>query len=149
MALILVTGGADGFGRAVGDWLAANGAGRVVLASRSTVSSTLQSDGPINRDASSRRDQTARLYSDALETIARSGRPLRGIVHAAVVYDDAILADMTPERVCRVLAPKIDGGLNLTRAVEDSGSQLDFFVSFSSLAQVVGWAGQSKLCGCQ
>jgi acyl carrier protein len=51
---------------------------------------------------------------------------------------------MTADQICRVLEPKIDGALNLARAVENSGAQLDFFVSFSSLAQVVGWAGQSN-----
>ena len=73
-----------------------------------------------------------------------SEKPLRGIVHAAVAYDDALLASMTEDRIRRALAPKIEGGLDLTRAVESAGAQLDFFVSFSSLAQVVGWAGQSN-----
>ena len=139
----LVTGGVDGFGRTVGEWLAANGAGRVVLASRSTGTSKGKSGSgtikTLRLDVSDTESVT-----DALQSMTGSDKPLRGIVHAAVVYDDALLANMTADQICRVLEPKIDGALNLARAVENSGAQLDFFVSFSSLAQVVGWAGQSN-----
>ncbi len=139
----LVTGGVDGFGRTVGEWLAANGAGRVVLASRSTGTSIGKSgSGTIE---TLRLDVTdSESVTDALQLMTGSDKPLRGIVHAAVIYDDALLEDMTPDQICRVLEPKVDGALNLVRAVENCGAQLDFFVSFSSLAQVVGWAGQSN-----
>ena len=139
----LVTGGTSGFGRAVGEWLAARGAGRVILASR---------NADLGKDKScSAKIKTlcldvtdAEQVADAVASMTKSDKPLRGIIHAAVVYDDALLSNMTTDRICRVLAPKIEGALNLNRAVASSGAQLDFFVSFSSLAQVVGWTGQSN-----
>ncbi len=141
----LVTGGTRGFGLAVGRWLAARGAGRVVLASRS---------GAISRDAAvdtSGAMETLRLdvtsageVEAAVTRLSRAEKPLRGIVHAAVAYDDARLAGMDTARIDRVLAPKIAGALNLTRAVEACAAALDHFVTFSSLAQVAGWPGQSN-----
>ncbi|MBU1210553.1 MAG: type I polyketide synthase [Alphaproteobacteria bacterium] len=139
----LVTGGAGGFGCAVGEWLSARGAGRVVLASRSAQTGAQQSEPA--RIETLRLDVTdAGAVASAIHSLAACDKPLRGIVHAAVVYDDALLTNMTAKRIRQVLAPKIAGGLNLTRALEGCGAQLDFFVSFSSLAQVVGWAGQSN-----
>lgn len=139
----LVTGGVEGFGRAVGEWLARCGAGRVVLASRSAETGMPGCEGPVIETL--RLDVTDEAaVNGSVASLTSCGKPLRGIVHAAVVYDDALVANMGEERIGRVLAPKISGGINLTRAVEKAGSELDFFVSFSSLAQVVGWAGQSN-----
>ena len=144
-ATYLVTGGTRGFGRAVGQWLAERGAGRVVLASRS---------GRLEADTENVRHHaietlaldvtSADAVERAIADLAASAKPLRGIFHAAVEYDDALLADMTEARTDRVLAPKIDGALNLTRAVLACGAEIDQFVMFSSLAQVVGWPGQSN-----
>jgi acyl carrier protein len=79
-----------------------------------------------------------------IHRLAAHGPALKGIVHAAVAYDDALLSDMTRERLAGVLAPKVAGAINLTRAVLERGIALDHFVSFSSLAAVIGWAGQSN-----
>ena len=76
--------------------------------------------------------------------LAASAFPLCGIVHAAVAYHDALLGDMTNEKVDDVLAPKLTGAVNLTNAVLAHDFRLEFFVSFSSMAQVVGWPGQSN-----
>ncbi len=51
---------------------------------------------------------------------------------------------MTRAKIDAVLATKVAGGLNLTRAVLTAGAKLDFFLSLSSLAQVTGWRGQSN-----
>ena len=123
----LVTGGVSGFGRAVGEWLVAHGAGRVMLASRNT--STSEGKTGSGRIETLRLDVTdAESVTDALQSMTGSDKPLRGIVHAAVVYVDAVLEHMTAYQICRVLEPKIVGSLNLARAVENSGAQLDFFV---------------------
>jgi NAD(P)-dependent dehydrogenase (short-subunit alcohol dehydrogenase family)/acyl carrier protein len=77
-------------------------------------------------------------------SLTHTDKPLRGIVHAAVAYADALLPAMSADKVRNVLAPKIAGAINLTRAVEQASSRLDFFVTFSSLAQTIGWPGQSN-----
>lgn len=141
----LITGGTRGFGLEVGHWLAERGAGRVVLASPS---------GKIADDERRRWGDQVEVVAldvgepeqvrDLLDRLQAGAMPLRGIVHAAVAYDDALLADMTPRQIDRVLAPKVAGAVNLTRALRDGGHDLDFFVSFSSMAQVIGWPGQSN-----
>jgi phthiocerol/phenolphthiocerol synthesis type-I polyketide synthase C len=66
---------------------------------------------------------------------------LRGVVHAAGVIDDAMVANLTARQLERVLAPKIDGARHLDAAT--AGDALDLFVVFSSAAALVGNAGQS------
>ncbi len=137
----LVTGGIHGFGRAIGQWLAAQGAGRVVLASRGA---TREADADASIETLHLDVTDSAAVERTVAVLANAPKPLRGIVHAAVVYDDAMLDHMTPARARRVMAPKIDGAINLTRAVEHTGTKLDFFVSCSSLAQVTGWPGQAN-----
>ncbi|MFP8888076.1 type I polyketide synthase, partial [Streptomyces mangrovi] len=66
-------------------------------------------------------------------------RPLTAVVHTAAVLDDGVVEALTPERVDRVLRPKVDGALNLhalTRHLD-----LSAFVLFSSLSGTLGGAG--------
>lgn len=67
--------------------------------------------------------------------------PLRGIVHAAATLDDGLILQQTPERFARVMAAKALGALNLDQLTHHSN--LDLFVSFSSIAGTLGSAGQS------
>ncbi len=147
----LVTGGTDGFGFEVGLWLAGRGAGHVVLASRTGAVSPENAERVEELVTTGAKIEFASLdVADFgqvrlfIDRFAGSGETLRGVIHAAAVYDDALLPDLTAEKFDRVLAPKVRGSVNLTRAIKDSRCSLDFFVSFSSLAQVVGWTGQAS-----
>src|SRR5262249_29728075 len=68
--------------------------------------------------------------------IAKSGAPLRGIVHAAGVLDDGVMLQQTWERFAKVMAPKVDGAWRLHEATRDL--PLDFFVCFSSIGSLTG-----------
>ncbi|MFD7284093.1 SDR family NAD(P)-dependent oxidoreductase, partial [Streptomyces sp. NPDC059862] len=66
-------------------------------------------------------------------------RPLTAVVHTAAVLDDGVVEALTPERVDRVLRPKVDGALNLHALTEHL--DLSAFVLFSSLSGTLGGAG--------
>lgn len=144
----LVTGGLGGFGLALARWTIERGAGRVVLASRSGAGTdevqravaALQDTGATVEVA--RLDVTRRADLDALlDDIRRSGPPLRGVFHAAMVLDDGAILKLDAERLNRVQAPKIRGAWNLHGAT--AGDPLDHFVLFSSVSAVAGTPGQA------
>jgi acyl carrier protein len=77
-----------------------------------------------------------------LAGIRHSMPPLRGLVHAAMVLDDALLPQLDEERMRKVMAPKMVGAWNLHAHTLDD--PLDFFVSFSSLTSMIGNPGQGN-----
>ncbi|MEV6800401.1 beta-ketoacyl synthase N-terminal-like domain-containing protein [Micromonospora rifamycinica] len=81
----------------------------------------------------SRRDDVAAL-------LARH-RPT-GVVHTAGVLDDGVIEALTPQRLARVFAPKVDAVRHLDELTRDL--DLDAFVVFSSGSGVFGSPGQGN-----
>ncbi|NUW36303.1 KR domain-containing protein, partial [Nonomuraea sp. SMC257] len=65
---------------------------------------------------------------------------LGGVVHTAGVLDDSVVEGLTPERMDTVLAPKADAAWHL----HELSGDVSLFVLFSSLAGVLGNAGQGN-----
>jgi acyl transferase domain-containing protein/NADP-dependent 3-hydroxy acid dehydrogenase YdfG/acyl carrier protein len=150
-ATYIVTGGLRGFGVSVADWLSENGAGRVVLVSRRTDVESDVAESIAKMKARGTDIVAASIDVTNPEAVAaliaqhvRSDMPLRGIVHGAAVIEDGFISQLDPDRVRRVIRPKVAGAWNLHRALVASGAELDFFVSFSSLAQFIGSGGQGN-----
>ncbi len=76
-----------------------------------------------------------------LGTIDREMPPLYGVVHAAGVIEGATLARLPAEQFRRVLAGKASGALHLHALTVDR--PLGFFVLYSSIASLIGAAGQA------
>src|SRR5690606_31445349 len=62
------------------------------------------------------------------------------VFHLAGVLDDGLVIAQTPERLAAVMAPKVLGAQHLDELLADQ--PLEAFVLFSSLAGVLGGAGQ-------
>lgn len=72
-------------------------------------------------------------------------KPLRGIVHSAMVLHDAPFSRLTPSDFRKAADPKVRGAYNLHQASLSlpNPKQLDFFVVLSSVSGVFGQFGQS------
>jgi polyketide synthase 2/polyketide synthase 5 len=68
------------------------------------------------------------------------GLPLRGMVHGAMVLDDASITNISDDQLERVWAPKVTGAWRLHEAT--AGLALDWFVLYSSMASLIGNPGQ-------
>ncbi|WP_413253380.1 type I polyketide synthase [Streptomyces violaceus] len=68
--------------------------------------------------------------------------PLTGVVHAAGVLDDGVIASLTQERIGAAFRPKVDAALMLHELTRDMN--LSAFVLFSSAAGVIGGPGQGN-----
>ncbi|WP_062213604.1 type I polyketide synthase [Streptomyces sp. NBRC 109706] len=73
---------------------------------------------------------------------AEHGR-LDGVVYAAGVIEDRLVAEKTPESFRRVFATKVDGARTLLAALETLPGQPRFLVLFGSIAGALGNRGQS------
>ncbi len=147
-ATYLVTGGFGGVGLHVLDWLAAGGARHLAVIGRSAPGTAaaaqieqLYRGGvqvvPLQGDVSSA-DDLAR----ALRQCEALLPALRGVIHCAGVLDDGVLSAQTWSRFETVFAPKVAGTWNLHQATREM--PLDFFVTFSAAASLLGSAGQAN-----
>ena len=147
----VVTGGTGALGLLLGQWLLDRGAGHVVLLSRSGTPSSTKAWADLEAQQETRvvvkkcdvADQLA-VRSILLEIHHRTA-PVKGVMHAAGVLRDALLADQTDHAFDEVWQPKAAGAMNLhNTVVNDLGSRLDLFVMFSSVTALLGNAGQAN-----
>ncbi|MFF8098066.1 type I polyketide synthase [Streptomyces sp. NPDC016675] len=137
---VLLTGGTGALGAKVARLLAERGATRVVVASRR---------GPAAPGASDLVADLAERGCDAVvvpcdlsdrgavaELLER--HPVTAVVHAAGIVDDGVLDALTPERLAAVL----DAKAHSADALDELTGELTDFVVFSSVAGVIGSAGQ-------
>ena len=68
--------------------------------------------------------------------------PLSGVIHAAGVIDDVVIASLTPQRLDTVLRAKIDAAWHLHELTRQM--DLSVFVMFSSIAGTLGAPGQAN-----
>ncbi|MGV4886483.1 SDR family NAD(P)-dependent oxidoreductase [Streptomyces viridosporus] len=144
----LVTGGLSGLGAATARRLADRGARHLVLLSRRGPDAP---EAPaLLRELADRGVHVTAHAADVteeaavrrvIEAVDATGHPLRGVVHAAMHMDDAVLSDLTDDRFAAVLAPKAAGAALLDRLTADR--DLDLFLVHSSVSAGIGNPGQA------
>ena len=144
--LHVVIGGTSGFGLATAAWLVERGARYLVLASRS---GTLTDEARAQVDALQAAGATIEIVrldvtdGPAVRRMVGSlatQRPIKGIIHAAMVLDDRRLDEMDRAAVEGVLRPKIDGAHALVDAL--GGHAIDYLLLYSSATTLLGNPGQ-------
>ncbi len=146
-AAYLVTGGISGFGLETARWLAQHGAGQLVLLSRRGAATPGADEAVAAIEAAGAQvivlacDVTDRA---ALVAVLADPRllPLKGVFHAAMVIDDALIANLDPERMRQVLMPKVKGGWNLHELTRERA--LEHFMLYSSVTTSIGNPGQAN-----
>lgn len=146
-AAYLVTGGLTGFGLETARWLARHGAGQLVLLSRRGAA-TPGADEAL-AGIRSLGAQALALACDVTDSDALAGvlqqvelLPIKGVFHAAMVIDDALIANLDSGRMSGVLDPKVKGAWNLHE--QTRGLPLDHFVLYSSITTYIGNPGQAN-----
>jgi phthiocerol/phenolphthiocerol synthesis type-I polyketide synthase D len=141
----IITGGLGGLGLVVTRWLASKGAGRLVLNGRTPPSESQQR--ALEEVASGTEIvfvpgdiASAGVAEQLVAAAEQTGRPLRGVMHAAGVSADGVVAALTREDLERVWSPKVAGALRLHAAT--ATRPLDWWVGFSSMASLLGLPGQ-------
>jgi acyl transferase domain-containing protein len=146
-ATYLITGGFGGLGLQLARWLVDHGARHLALLGRRglpddarAVLKELEQCGariiPIKADVAIAAD-----VSRALDEL-RAFPPLAGVVHAAGLLDDGLIAHQSWPRFAASMAPKVEGAWHLHRMTPECA--LDFFVMFSSAVSMLGGAGQGN-----
>ena len=144
----LITGGLGGLGLAVARWMIERGARHLALVGRHEPAPEAEAVVRMLRGSGAEVTVFAAdvasesQLAGVLSHIGERMPPLRGVVHAAGVLDNAPIVNLDAERMARVMAPKVEGAWNLHRATERL--PLDFFVLFSSAVSVLGSPGQGN-----
>ena len=148
-ASYLITGGFGGFGLTVAEWMVERGARNLILMGRRGPQSeeALQALKAMEeagaRVAIAKADVSNREDVHGVVCRIQQGMPpLRGIIHTAMVLEDAAVLQLTLPSLHRVMDPKCAGAWNLHEAT--LGQPLDFFVLFGSMAALVGSPGQAN-----
>lgn len=145
----LVTGGLSGFGLASAQWLIKRGVRSLVLAGRrgaatpgaQELQQQLQEQGcQVELAACDVTDYAAVLA--LVEQIQANARPLTGVLHAAAVFDDRLVANMDQDSLDKVLQTKLVGAWNLHQATK--AVPLSHFVLYSSVTTAIGNPGQAN-----
>jgi acyl transferase domain-containing protein/acyl carrier protein len=140
----LITGGLGALGLRAARWLVQHGAKQLVLLGRRGPSADAEAvlRDLAQHDIRVRTIQVDIADLDALRHVVADITDLRGIIHAAGVLDDGVLAEQTWQRFEQVLAPKALGAWNLHQLTQNL--PLDFFVLYSSAAALLGSPGQAN-----
>jgi len=144
----IITGGYGAIGVETAKWLAASGAEKIALLGRKHPSNHTMTDlckiipqekliiltGDVSNE-----DQMRQI----IVSLDNSSHPIGGIIHAAGELDDNSLASIQYDSFEKVFKSKVFGTFVLHKLSSEI-KNLDFFISYSSIASFAGINGQSN-----
>lgn len=146
----LITGGLGGLGLLFAEYLAREYKARLVLTGRSELNPQQQqwlagieklgAEVLYVRADVANHDQ----IESALDQARQRFGAIHGVIHSAGVLRDSYIRNKTLADMQAVMAPKVQGTLNLDQLT--ANDELDFFVLFSSMSAIGGNPGQSDYC---
>nr|APX44002.1 polyketide synthase [Pestalotiopsis microspora] len=146
LASYLLIGGFGGLGRSVCIWMVQHGARHLTLLSRSIDCGSPQELDFVHLLSSM--GCTTRLVrgsvsdaADVARVVSKSSKQLKGVIHMAMVLRDRSFDRMSFDDWNSTMAPKVTGAWNLHKHL---GTDLDFFILFSSLSGLLGQPGQAN-----
>lgn len=148
-AAYLLTGGLGGLGKSMSTWMIERGARCLVLLSRSAGVSEESRQAVRELESMGAEVHAVAGGAENLADVERAVRvcgnkPIRGVVHLAMVLRDSPMAEMTWAQWDEVKRPKIDGAWNLHNSLMTQKQPLDFFFLASSIVTVVDQPGQGN-----
>ncbi len=147
-ASYLITGGLKGVGLYSAQWLVEKGAKHLFLLGRSEPSEANQAritalqDQGVDVVVLIADVNNAPEMEGVFNQVHQAGVSLKGIIHSVGVLSDSSLLQHHWSRYQSVLEPKIKGTWQLHQL--SLNDQLDFFMMYSSVASLLGSAGQSN-----
>jgi acyl transferase domain-containing protein/acyl carrier protein len=146
---VLITGGITGIGALVARHLVSEHAARHLLL---TSRRGRDADGAAELEAELTElgvevtvaacDVTDREQIESLIDSIPEEHPLGAVIHSAAVLDNGVLESLDPERLERVMRPKVDGAWHLHELTKGLG--LSQFLTFSSMSGVIGSSAQAN-----
>nr|A0A6F9DXA0.1 RecName: Full=Partially reducing polyketide synthase men1; Short=R-PKS men1 [Menisporopsis theobromae]CAB3277415.1 Men1 [Menisporopsis theobromae] len=145
----LIAGGLGGIGRNIANLLVECGARHLAFVSRSGVTSEAQQklvDNLTQRGAKIAVYRCNIGDAQSLEqTLARCSAempPVKGVIHSAVVFRDAVIHNMTYAQWHELMESKLGGSWNLHALT--TSYDLDFFLCIGSFMAIIGGLSQSN-----
>ncbi|KAI1751035.1 hypothetical protein F4782DRAFT_201506 [Xylaria castorea] len=149
-ATYLLVGCLGGLGRSLTRWMMECGARHFAFISRSGIDKPEAARLIADIELSGASTQVLRADASDEEAVAKivtslqALRPVRGVVHAAMVLKDGMFEQMTHQLFVDCVKPKAQGALSLHKALETAGIDPDFFVMTSSISALLGNTGQAN-----
>jgi 3-oxoacyl-(acyl-carrier-protein) synthase/SAM-dependent methyltransferase/acyl carrier protein len=135
----LIIGGNGGIGSALADYLIQRYHAHLILVGRSEPSPEQRMR---YKDHSVIFEKVDICSSTCVDKLFSRHSTINGIIHSALVLDDATILTMTSSQLIKVIAPKVQGTFNMMNAIRFR--PLDFVLFFSSIQSFIANSGQAN-----
>lgn len=138
----LVIGANGGIGQMLAKYLAKTYRAKLVLVGRSASNSNAIGELQQLGAEQVSYEQLDLTDGQAVNAVFERHPDINGVIHSALVLEDATIATMSEQTLMDVLQPKVHGTVSLINAIR--GKLLDFVLFFSSIQSYIANVGQAN-----